>query len=212
MVKVDSGNPSYNQKFKDCPPEKWSHLFRQKSCYLKGKVDITARYVIEAVDEAPVVFEAIGERLGYESVDDLIEVGYKLKKDEIDFVRRWLDRNKQDWNEPFSKLAALGKHGGNHGNQHTKKETCQDNNIILAKPVQGTSTTYTVARLKRDRPDLAERVINGELSPNAAAIEAGIRKKTKSIPIDSPESAIKGLLKVFSLEQLRKAINENYTQ
>ena len=37
----------------------------------------------------------------------------------------------------------------------------------------GTSRAYVLARLDRDRPDLAQRVRNGELSANAAAIEAG---------------------------------------
>ena len=37
----------------------------------------------------------------------------------------------------------------------------------------GTSRAYALARLDRDRPDLAQRVLSGELSANAAAIEAG---------------------------------------
>jgi hypothetical protein len=37
--------------------------------------------------------------------------------------------------------------------------------------------SVTIARLKRDYPELAKRVMAGELSPNAAAIEAGFRKK-----------------------------------
>jgi KilA-N domain len=45
------------------------------------------------------------------------------------------------------------------------------------KPTQGgTSADYTRKRLKRDRPDLLERVAEGEMSLNAAAIEAGFRK------------------------------------
>jgi hypothetical protein len=40
----------------------------------------------------------------------------------------------------------------------------------------GNSKAYTVSRLKRDRPDLFERVVAGELSANRAAIEAGFRK------------------------------------
>jgi hypothetical protein len=35
----------------------------------------------------------------------------------------------------------------------------------------------TLARLNRDHPELAERVEAGELSANAAAIQAGFRKK-----------------------------------
>jgi hypothetical protein len=31
----------------------------------------------------------------------------------------------------------------------------------------GTSPTYTLKRLKRDRPDLADKVVRGELSANA---------------------------------------------
>jgi hypothetical protein len=43
-------------------------------------------------------------------------------------------------------------------------------------------TDRTVARLKRDRPDLAAKVVSGELSANAAAIEAGFRHKTWTAP------------------------------
>ena len=37
--------------------------------------------------------------------------------------------------------------------------------------------TYAIKRLKRDNPELAERVVRGELSAHAAAIEAGFRKR-----------------------------------
>jgi len=49
--------------------------------------------------------------------------------------------------------------------------------------------TYILKRLKRDRLDLAEKVIAGELSANAAAIEAGFRK---------PPSPLKQLRKWWS--------------
>jgi len=38
------------------------------------------------------------------------------------------------------------------------------------------TAAYMLARLKRDRPDLAERVSSGTLSVNRAAIEAGFRR------------------------------------
>jgi hypothetical protein len=60
--------------------------------------------------------------------------------------------------------------GGDHLNGGTK-----NNNIIIAP--QGTSRAYTLSRLKRENEELFERVIKGELSANAAAIEAGFRKK-----------------------------------
>lgn len=36
--------------------------------------------------------------------------------------------------------------------------------------------TYVLRRLKRDHPELAEKVVAGQMSANAAAIEAGFRK------------------------------------
>jgi hypothetical protein len=44
---------------------------------------------------------------------------------------------------------------------------------------RGNSAIYTLKRLKRDRPDLFQQVLGGALSANAAAIEAGFRKKPK---------------------------------
>jgi len=45
----------------------------------------------------------------------------------------------------------------------------------------GTSRQAAVRRLRKDRPDLLEKVVAGELSANAAAIEAGFRKKLTGI-------------------------------
>lgn len=74
------------------------------------------------------------------------------------------------------------EHGGDHGNQYTGGK---NNNVILAAPVQGNSRSYTVARLKQQAPELFEKVVSGELSANAAAIQAGFRKvKT---PLDNLE-------------------------
>jgi len=52
-------------------------------------------------------------------------------------------------------------------------------NIVMFSPTeqQGNARDYTLRRLKRDAPDLAAMVIAGVLSANAAAIEAGFRKR-----------------------------------
>ena len=56
-----------------------------------------------------------------------------------------------------------------------------------------------------DRPDLAEKVIAGELSANAAAIKAGFRIKSITIPIH-PERAARSICNHFSPEQIGKLI------
>lgn len=49
-------------------------------------------------------------------------------------------------------------------------------NIQVRAPT-GTSLDATIRRLRKDRPDLHERWVKGELSANKAAIEAGWRKR-----------------------------------
>lgn len=58
----------------------------------------------------------------------------------------------------------------------TSEQGAHHNNIMM-KAKQGTSRSYTLNRLKRERPDLFEKVCAGELSANAAAIKAGFRRK-----------------------------------
>ena len=41
----------------------------------------------------------------------------------------------------------------------------------------GNATDYTLRRLARDAPEMLDKIESGELSVNAAAIQAGIRKK-----------------------------------
>jgi hypothetical protein len=85
---------------------------------------------------------------------------------------------------------------GNRGNN----TDCSDRN-------DRNQQTGLLRRLaKQGRDDLLDRVASGELSPNAAAVEAGLRRKMKSIPVDSPNAAIQALLKVFTVEQLLSAL------
>lgn len=50
-------------------------------------------------------------------------------------------------------------------------------NITTSHPITGTSRAYTLDRLSREAPHLHAAVCAGELSANAAAIQAGFRKK-----------------------------------
>lgn len=68
-------------------------------------------------------------------------------------------------------IAAHGEIGGGHSG---------DGRADIIRSDYGTNPTYILKRLKRDRPDLAEKVIVGELSANAAAIEGGWSHKPLS--------------------------------
>ena len=62
----------------------------------------------------------------------------------------------------------------------------------------GNDQTYLVARLKRDDPDLAQEVVEGRMSAHAAAVKAGIKKPTATIPVDTADNAVRALLRRFS--------------
>jgi hypothetical protein len=64
---------------------------------------------------------------------------------------------------------------------------CGDNVTQLTKTEKGNSRAYTVSRLQREAPELFAQVAAGELSANAAAIQAGFRKK--KTPLDNLRSA-----------------------
>jgi len=79
---------------------------------------------------------------------------------------------------------------GEHGNGPGRGNKRGDN--ITSFNSRGTQADYTLARLKRDRPDLAKDVIDGTKSPNAAAIEAGFRRR--KVQVEPTPEAVQRML------------------
>lgn len=72
----------------------------------------------------------------------------------------------------------------------------------------GTSETYIVRRLKRDRPDLAALVLDGKESARAAGIAAGFIKPTITVPLDPERLAatLRRRLDPAALDRLRELL------
>jgi hypothetical protein len=87
-------------------------------------------------------------------------------------------------------------------NQHTRG----GDNITSSN--RGTSEPYLLRRLKRDRQDLAARVIAGELSAHKAAVEAGIRKRLVQVAptVEGFARAIVKHLKPKEREELKRVL------
>lgn len=72
--------------------------------------------------------------------------------------------------------------------------------VYNVKARGGNSETYLAAVLKRDHPDIAAAVEQGKYrSIRAAALEAGIVKKTLTVPND-PERAARSIVRNFGKE------------
>ncbi len=82
------------------------------------------------------------------------------------------------------------------------KETVTNNDGYSSPESARKNKPGTLRRLARSRPDLLNRIEAGELTVNAAAIEAGIRRPMRSVPVDTPEAAIRALARVFAPAEL----------
>ena len=80
-------------------------------------------------------------------------------------------------------------------------------NNVINKPAQGNSSEQAVARLRRDHPELYAKVETGEMSPNAAAVKAGFRTRTITVPLD-PTRAAATLRRQFKGEDFQRLLNE----
>jgi len=99
----------------------------------------------------------------------------------------------------LEEIPATAEHGYGPGRGHTEKRDGATNSFPLAN-----TADYVTARLKRDAPELAEKVIRGELTPNAAARQMGWRKPR--IVVSTPEAVAKALRKHMTPDQIQALV------
>jgi len=97
---------------------------------------------------------------------------------------------------------------GQEGGDKTSKEPTCNNITGDSQPnaITGTSKSYTLSRLERESPELFDSVCSGELSANAAAIKAGFRKKTFTVPAGDAASAVRSVLRHYSKKEILDAL------
>ena len=112
--------------------------------------------------------------------------------------------------------------GGQLENQNAAKDASKTNNYINKKDViirfddnQGNSKSYALRRLERARPDLHAQCLAGEMTPHAAMVTAGFRKKPpsrKRTPLErlymlwdqvSPDDRLKFLIEMLTPAERR---------
>ena len=182
-VKVNSGAVTHNDLLSEVGEDRWYELFLARRMFVQVSIPHDCRMLLRYAEDAEQMFGP----LGYESVEDFFRRGLEIDPDTVTWALKGLERLCPDEREaapvPLTDAYEAGLRAAleappieAHGtNQH---DHGGGDNITSTPETRGTSLTYTIRRLKRDRPDLVERVAAGELSPNAAAIEAGFRKRT----------------------------------
>lgn len=94
--------------------------------------------------------------------------------------------------------AALSEPGAPEGNTNRANKVATVN--VEDEPKGGNGSGYTMRRLKRDAPELFDRVVSGELSPNAAARAAGFRRTVVQVTNAHPHGTATRLIERFGRE------------
>jgi len=143
------------------------------------------------------IVQVTGERAEYDTftafVNDSPPKGLGA---DVDMLKRMCD------NDPEALRLLREVVTDSPGGDQRSDEAQTKNDNIINESGQGTSKDYTLDRLAREDAELYEKVVADEMSANAAAIEAGFRTKTVSVPVhkgDEPqvERAAKTLAKHF---------------
>ena len=128
------------------------------------------------------IVQATGERAQFDQFSDFMNAPPpKGLGVDVDMLRRMC--HEDDEALRLLREEVTGERGNPTGaNQHSKDDGGKNDNIMLSSE-QGSSKDYTLDRLAREDAGLYERVVEGEVSANQAAIEAGFRDKKASIPV-----------------------------
>jgi hypothetical protein len=108
-----------------------------------------------------------------------------------------------------SDLRVLDAYDQAIGSDKTRDAVVDNSNNNAARPT-GTTAQQALRRLRKDRQDLHERVLAGELSPHAAMVIAGFRPQTVTVrpTVDGFARAAQRHLNVAELHALAQTLDE----
>lgn len=96
---------------------------------------------------------------------------------------------------------AINNNGGD-------RKTVQSNRVTLKAERRGNDPDYLLGLLKRDRPDLASRVVSGELKAKTAARMAGFKRPVTEVYLDDMGDAARKLANKLDADQIDDLIAE----
>jgi hypothetical protein len=193
-ARIDRGAIEATHALEWVPQEAWPGLVQARRAFLAVTLPHDCRALIQFAAEAARMWRP----LGYASREEFIAVGLGLVPEDVDWAVVGLQRWKPDEPIPLADAVHLGKRG-----RPRKGEERKGTEI----PLRGGNPTYIIARLDRDRPELAARVRTGDLTAYAAARQAGIAKRTFRVPLDDSAAAVRAILKHYTAADIRRALD-----
>lgn len=217
MVKIDSGPLEATDKFEQVPKDKWFFLMLAKRDFLARRVAYDCRCLVEFCEEAELVYADCG----FNSAAEMIQHGYELDPVEIELAVAWLKHNQpkqeialESVTKTADKIRELRDVHPNWTQQQIADEVgcsqqyvakvvttnkSESDNLVVSPTLQSRTDKADFRKLPAE---LQQKVAAKEVSLNAAAIAAGIRKKPTAAEI-----VVKTFAKVENrLETLRSIV------
>jgi len=91
--------------------------------------------------------------------------------------------------------------------KHVGRPVIKKDNVHSYDRPAGNTSQRALRKLRADRPDLHAQVLAKALSPHAAMVEAGFRRKTATVPVDDPDKVASFLAKHFDAAEIRKIVD-----
>lgn len=173
-VLIDSGPLTATARVEDVPVAQWPELLRLRRLFCAIDLPFDCRELLRFVEDAA---DMLGP-LGYANVTDFLERGLALDPQMVDWAVQGLKQLKPNDPIPYRRAVELGQReigieGGKPGPGRGQKTGSPTTRF------SGRGAAYYLARLDRDRPELAAEVRAGRLTAKTAARQAGIvRAKT----------------------------------
>jgi len=204
QVKINTGEAYHEDRLAESPREKWAAIISERRYYLKTNIDYDCRCLVQYVAEA----EEFYAELGYDSAESMILEAYDIQPEQAWAAVAYL--NGRTSPEPVGLTeAALRSHGGDRRSEQAK----EDQGVIHTLERGTGNADYIKARLRRDHPEIAERLEQGEFkSARQAGIAAGFVKNVPTVRlVDNIELIAQKLCQHLNPEQ-RRALAEALLQ
>lgn len=155
--------------------------------------------------EAP---QPTGCGVSADKVLKLLEIEHRYEQTNTDWHERMTALRNEVGRLLNEELPVIPSRGAPRGNENAAKIKQENKgySITIDLP-RGDNPDYKLRRLKRDNPELAQKVIDGELSAYEAAIQAGISTRKVALNMDNPESAARTIYKYMSQENIDDLID-----
>jgi hypothetical protein len=167
-VKVKTGPIAADDPARDVPPEKWFNLMLARRSAVHVRIPYDCRSLLNYVSEAEEF--RMWEQTGHADLQAYIRDGLNVDPELLEWAKLGLASFESGKPVPLATAVEAGKKAAQtmeqahvlaeQGGDRKSKERNQVDNINLKQG--GTSAQYLASRIKRDAPEIAERVMAGE--------------------------------------------------